>query len=109
MRKTERLIFEVTKRKCKFFRPPYGELDIRLLIYALKNKITIVNWSFDSTDSCKRSPIDLKQYLKSAVIKAGEIILFHEDYKHTQEALSYIITDLKSRGFMFSTVREFLE
>ncbi len=93
----------------KFFRPPYGELNPRFILYALMNKMKIVNWTFDSGDSHRRSSTELREYLKSALIRDGEILLFHEDYEHTPELLPDFISDLKARGFTFSTVEEFLE
>lgn len=109
IQRTNKLIQDIAGVPPKFYRPPYGELSIGLLRYVFFKKIKIVLWSFDSHDSKLTTTQELENYIKQSEIQPGEIMLFHEDYEHTIEALPDIITDLKSRGFTFSTVSQLLE
>ncbi len=105
---TSGLIYKNVSIMPKFFRPPYGKITPILLFYMLIKKMTLVMWSVDSNDSTLKSADGLKDFLKSLEIKRGDIILFHEDYSHVQEALRDIIKDIKNRGFSFVTIGEIL-
>jgi peptidoglycan-N-acetylglucosamine deacetylase len=105
--KTDKLIFNLSNKKCKIFRPPYGACNLRLILYAIKNKITIVSWSFDSNDSFAASATDLMNYIDKASIKSGDIILFHDDNKYTAQTLDFIIKNLKLKGFDFCKIGRF--
>ena len=107
--KAERIIRNILGVPTKCVRTPWGKVSFSLLMYSLKNKKKVVLWSFDSQDYRIEDPNTLRDYCKQANIKNGEIILFHEDYQHTLEALPEIIADLKLRGFTFNTVSELLE
>lgn len=106
--KAKRIIEQISKTQITLFRPPWGKVTFGKLWYAISNKIKIVLWSFDSLDDKFRSPEELKEYIRNSEIVPGDILLFHEDYRHTKEALPDIIDNLKSRGFKFSTVSELL-
>ncbi len=99
----------ITGKEVKFFRPPWGEITLAKLWYALTNNVKIILWSLDSKDWDLKAAKELIEYVKGSKVEPGEIILFHEDYAHTQEALPAIIADLKSREFTFATVGELLK
>lgn len=108
IKKTDEMLPYKKNGHYRLFRPPYGELNLKLLLYALKKRIKIVLWSFDSLDSFKRTPEELRAHINPSFIKNGDILLFHEDYNHTVKALPGIIAELKSKGYKFSTVSEMI-
>ena len=55
-----------------------------------------------------KSKSELIGHVINSNIKPGDIILFHEDYPHTVEALPEIIEDLESRGFKFTLISKFI-
>ena len=102
---TAALIREVTGVSSKLFRPPYGTVTLPLLWYAATRGWTVVLWSADSGDARRdASPAAMRAAAQS--VGPGDIVLLHEDYPHTVEALRDIIRDLKTRGLSFATVEE---
>ena len=93
----------------KLFRPPWGKVKLSYLWYALSRNMKILLWSFDSLDCRLKTAEELIDHIRRSKISKGEIMLFHEDYQHTKDALPDIICDLKRRGFKFNTVSELLE
>lgn len=106
VQRTSDLLHQYAKTKISLFRPPYGELNLSILKHVLVNKLVLVNWSLDSNDSWIKDKNKLTQYIKTKNVRSGDIILFHEDYKVTIDAIKGIITDLKERGFIFVTISE---
>jgi peptidoglycan/xylan/chitin deacetylase (PgdA/CDA1 family) len=102
----QRVLADITGAIPFFFRPPWGRITLRTLGYALAKRRGIAQWSFDSRDFELASARALTDYLKASEITAGDILLFHDDYAHTVEALPEIISDLKSRGMTFGTLSE---
>ncbi len=108
IKKGARVIKDIIGKEAKFFRPPWGKITPAGLWYALSNNVKIILWSLDSRDWDLKTAKELIEYVKKSEVRPGEIVLFHEDYAHTQEALPEIISDLKSKGFTFATVGELL-
>jgi len=108
MKKCECIIKDITGGSPRLFRPPWGRITVSRLAYAFFHRIKTILWSFDSMDDKLKTAQDLKEHIKKSKVSSGDILLFHDDYKHTVEALPEIIDDLKSRGFIFSTVSELL-
>jgi peptidoglycan/xylan/chitin deacetylase (PgdA/CDA1 family) len=103
-RRTDRILSEVTGTVPALLRPPYGEISPRFAWWALSRGKRIVLWSDDSRDSFIRGSADLLAHLESLPIRDGSIVLFHEDYSHTVEALPSILESLLRRGIRFSTL-----
>lgn len=104
-----RAIQEISGAPSGLFRPPWGKITIGRLLYAFFHKISVILWSFDSLDDKLHTPQELKDHVKESKIGPGEILLFHEDYKYTLEALPGIIDNLRARGFKFATISEMIE
>jgi len=88
------------------FRPPYGEISMSLLKLISKNDLKYIGWTVDSKDSYIKDKDKLVESMKSRVIREGDIILFHEDYASTVEAMRQIVIDLKARGFKLVRMSE---
>jgi len=88
----------------KLFRSPYGELNLGILRIVRGNKMLYTGWTIDSNDSYIKGKGQLIQYLSKQDIRKGDILLFHEDYEHTIEAMPEIIGLLREKGFGFETV-----
>lgn len=91
------------------FRPPFGSVAPHSFIGLIRQGFCFVFWSFDSQDSYLRDSVELTGYVKTAQINPGAIILLHEDYQHTTEALSAIISDLKRRGLSCTSVSRLVD
>jgi len=100
-------IAKVTGTVSLMFRPPYGRINKKVEKISEKLGLAIVNWSLD--------PNDWKTQDAGAVyteiinnIKDGDIILCHDIYKSTAEAMSRVIPELIYQGYQLVTVSELL-
>jgi len=89
----------------KYLRPPYGAYknsQLKLL------NISNIMWSLDTNDWRYRN----SDYLVSYVIdniKDGDIILFHDSYNSTVEAIEKLLPILYSKGYQVMSVSELFE
>ncbi len=103
----ETMIYELTGKHTRLFRPPYGEYNHRVLKIARSLGYEIVQWSVDSLDWRETGvkPV-VDRVLKNA--RPGAIILFHNSAKYTPQALPIILTRLKERSYKIIPVSELL-
>lgn len=85
-------------------RPPYGAMDKEL---AAKLGYTFVNWSVDTLDWKSRDAKSVLAEVQKS-IKPGVIILMHDLYASTTEAVSLVLPELIKEGYSFVTVSELL-
>lgn len=79
------------------FRPPFGRVAIRSALALFSQKFRFVFWSIDSQDSFLPDANSVVRYIQSQRVPPGSIILFHDDYAHTAEALPRILTEFRRR------------
>ena len=87
------------------FRPPYGHLTPRTLWAMARNGFRTVFWSIDSRDSFILESGKLVQSIAGTRLRAAEVMLFHDDYAHTAEALPAVLSNLKARGCALSPLQ----
>lgn len=98
--KTNQKIYNVTKQKCKLFRPSYGAIN-KQLKKVIKEEI--IMWTLDSKDwKYKNRKIISAKVLKN--IKDKDIVLMHEPLKETYESLKIILPKLKKENYQIVTV-----
>lgn len=97
------LITNVTGKKVRFFRPPYGDYNDELLDTASKLNLQTIQWDVDSLDWKGLSGEQILSRVKNGV-KNGSIILFHNNSDHILEALPLVINFLKSNGYEMVTL-----
>lgn len=85
----------------KLFRPPFSSFSIRLLVYIFFSRYLLVNWTIDSRDSFILQADSLVKYVNNLKLCNGDILLFHEDYSQTVEALPEILDHIQDQGFEF--------
>lgn len=100
-------ILAVTGSECFIVRPPYGAWDENLMATGERLGVAFVNWSVDTLDwKTKDAKSVYDEIMKSA--KDGRIILCHDLYPSTVEAVEKAIPMLMSEGYEFVTVSELL-
>jgi peptidoglycan/xylan/chitin deacetylase (PgdA/CDA1 family) len=105
----DKVLYEITGKKTKFFRFPAGNYDARTL-RLVEAKYKVVHWTFPSGDPDKRiSPQRLKAWVLSKT-KPGSILLFHINGRgySTGKALPKIVKELKSRRYEFVKLDDIL-
>ena len=94
----------------KYFRPPKGEFSERSLVLTKNLGYTTVMWSFayDDWDEAKqgREEYGKKKILEN--IHNGCIILLHANSKDNANILDEVIKTIKSEGYEFKTLDEFI-
>jgi len=111
LKRTQAIIKKATGKRPKYFRPPFGEVDERLVKLAAQAGLVTVQYDIASGDP---DPGLSAKQIASAVVneaKGGSIVVFHmnENGVRTAEALPEIIKGLRERGFELVTVGEMLK
>ena len=102
--KCNEAIKSVTGKECNIYRAPYGEYNNEVVTNAQNNGMFVIQWDVDSLDWRNEMT---KQAIYDRVtkkVKAGSIILFHNDTKYTREVLPEILEKLTSDGYTSVTV-----
>ncbi len=100
--RTQDLIFQTTGVESKWLRPPYGEISDLLRQIT---PIPLLLWSIDSLDWHSRNVEKIKEEVLPS-IKDGSLVLMHDIYGTTAQALEEILPVLKEQGYQFVTVSE---
>ncbi len=105
---TREKIFEVTGKECLIVRPPYGAWDEELKETGEKVGVSFVNWSIDTLDWKTR---DAESVYNEIITSAadGKIILCHDLYESTVEAIKKAVPYLLSEGYEFESISAMFE
>ena len=95
-----KLIEDITQKKVKYFRPPYGDYSDRLITVCEDLGLQAIQWSVDSLDWKGLSAGEMLQRITSTV-QNGSIILCHNNSDHIVEALPVMIDTLRAQGYTF--------
>lgn len=103
--RTQNIIYNITGKYPRLVRPTY-----RAVSDTLRNSagMPLINWSVDSADWQSRD----KQAILDRVLPSvgdGDIVLFHDLYGSTADAIEVIVPELKARGYKLVTVSELFE
>ena len=104
-RKCSQKIKMITGEEPKIYRAPYGEYDNNVVTTIEGMGMKMIQWSVDSIDWKEPEPDTIIKRIEKDTV-SGSILLFHNDLENTSLALPKILTDLKQKGFVFSTVSD---
>ncbi len=93
---TQQAIQQATGTAPRLFRPPYGETNANLRAVESQLGLTEVLWSVDSQDWNGASTAQIVQAASN--LQAGGVILMHDGYQSTINAVPQIVANLNSRG-----------
>ena len=99
---TSNLIFDVTGKYPTLFRPSYGSCN-KMIKRIVDTPIII--WDIDTLDWKYHNSRRISSRVINKV-KDGDIVLMHDIYSATANALEIIIPSLKSKGYTFVTVSD---
>ena len=89
------------------FRPPFGEYSNKVIEVAQELGYYTIQWSIDSLDWKDVSA----QFIVDRILSQagpGEIVLMHNNGKHTAEALAHFLPELKARGCEIVPISELI-
>ena len=100
-------IESVTGAQVTLFRPPFGDYDNDVIDVATELGLYTIQWDVDSIDW---KDISAKEIVNRVVskTKSGSIILCHNNGLHTAEALPYILSNLKQKGYEFVKISQLI-
>lgn len=107
LRDTSQRIADITGNHPRFFRPPYGSIDLNVVNSVNEAGFTTVLWSLDSLDwAIKEKNAIIDNVITH--VRNGDIILMHSSRSNcaTVEALGEIIQKLREMGYRFLTLDE---
>jgi len=107
MEKCNRAIYNATGEYPKIYRPPFGRIS-KLNEQSLSDKMSKILWTVDSSDWTERNKDKIVEKVVGSV-KHKSIILMHDFYSQSVEALPEIIDALRERGYEFVTVSKLKE
>ncbi|MFI6761599.1 polysaccharide deacetylase family protein [Micromonospora sp. NPDC050417] len=93
---TQQAIQQATGTAPRLFRPPYGETNATLRSVESQLGLTEVLWSVDSQDWNGASTAAIVQAASS--LQNGGVILMHDGYQTTVNAIPQIVANLTSRN-----------
>ncbi len=99
------LIFSIIGERPKLFRPPYGAIDDRILECIDE---PVIMWSVDPRDWESRNTEEVVFHILEN-LKDGDVVLFHDLYPSTVDAIKILLPILYDDDFELVTVSELFE
>lgn len=107
LRANAALINTLTGQQPKLFRPPFGDYNDTVIQSAQGMGFQPIQWSIDSLDWKDLSAVQIQERVGKEMAP-GQIILFHNNGKHTAEALGPLLALAKEKGLQVVPVSELL-
>ncbi len=102
---------EAIKNACgvspTLFRAPSGDYNNAVIEGCHEAKMEYIQWSVDSLDWRGLTQEEMLQRIVPKT-RSGDILLFHNDTKHTAQSLDAILSALSEKGFSFSKVSDLI-
>ncbi len=104
--RTQAEVTALTGHTPRWFRPPYGEYDQRVVRIAAELGLTTIEYDLPSGDPDAHATKEKLVHWVLSQAKPGSIVVMHINHVtfHTSEALPDIIAGLRQRGFTLVTV-----
>ena len=109
IQRTNNIIKELTGQTPSAFRPPYGEMNHNVRCLARSQVLETFIWTYDSRDWDNKYTLSRIMNRITKDIKAGDIILFHQDGKLTPEVIDQVIPYYQSLGLELVTLSELMD
>jgi peptidoglycan/xylan/chitin deacetylase (PgdA/CDA1 family) len=109
IQRTNNIIKELTGQTPSAFRPPYGEMNHNVRCLARSQGLETFIWTYDSRDWDNKYTLSRIMNRITKDIKAGDIILFHQDGKLTPEVIDQVIPYYQSLGLELVTLSELMD
>lgn len=100
---TQEVVYKVTSTYPQMIRPPYGSRNDTVFQCAADKKI--VAWTIDTEDWRSQ---DVQRIVEKVLneVEDGSIILMHDMYASTAEAVKILVPELQDRGYQLVTVSD---
>lgn len=102
---TQDALYQLTGKEASYIRPPYGSWNELTKQTLNDNGLHIVLWNVDSEDWKNRDKETTLQRAKEGMFD-GAIMLFHDLYPTTLEAIKELVPYLQKNGYQLVTVSD---
>lgn len=99
---TQEVIKRTTGITPRLFQAPYNEVNDTVKLVTRRLGLTLVRWTVDSLDWHGASTEEIVRSADS--LKAGGIILLHDNRSATVDAIPQIIENVKAKGLCFGAI-----
>lgn len=96
---TKEIIFRVTEKKVRLFRPPWGKRNEKLLNLIKKLGYNLVLWTIDPRDFDEKKTIFSMRYEILSQLNDGAVVLLHCINQRTIKILPSIIDEIRKQGY----------
>lgn len=102
LEKTDKLLAKIDGKTRHLFRPPFGNLnkDTQTCL-----QTPIVYWTIDTLDWTGKSTEEIQHKVLNDVFD-GAIVLMHDGYENTVQAVKSLLPALKERGYQCLTISQ---
>ncbi len=101
------MVETVTGTRPRLLRPPGGEYNDVVLEIARQMDMALVNWSIDPKDWKRRDADAIYEAIMKDA-RDGGIVICHDIYNSTAEAMERVIPELTAQGYQLVTASELL-
>ena len=103
IQQTNDLLSPVSGNSATLIRPPYGSVN-----NTVSSSVNgpLINWSLDSADWNNGNYNSVLSKLRN--VKDGDIVLMHENYEFTAQAVETVVPELIEKGFVIVSVSELM-
>lgn len=102
--KTNRLIKKYTGKPAHILRPTYGAANSSVRKVMKKMDMTLICWNVDSEDWQSRNKKKILKRLNN--LSDGDIVLMHDLYETTADAVEVLVPKLVKKGYQLVTIDE---
>lgn len=102
--RTDRALSGYTSESHAPFRPPRGDITLRLLLRFARAGRAMVHWSYDSMDYGRAASRGLIERLRRTPPVPGDIVLLHDDGDASFEILRELLPEWSARGLTFAAL-----
>jgi peptidoglycan/xylan/chitin deacetylase (PgdA/CDA1 family) len=108
--KTQNILYSLTGRQARLFRPPAGLYNTMLLSVVAYHGLYTIQWDADTADPVPDNDAENINRLVRERVQNGSIILMHGNGRgwHTAEALPEMIRYLRDSGYILVTVSQMI-
>ncbi len=102
--RTHHLIKDVIDSSPRYFRPPYGRINLHMQAILKKMNYKTIVWSLLTWDFAAQNPEEILTIVRKH-LHPGAILVFHDGHRNAPvmlEALPDILKEMKEAGYHFS-------
>lgn len=107
MKHTAEVIFNITGKNIRLFRPPYGVTNPTVARVVKDLKLTSVGWSLRSKDTMIKDDNVLLKRIQTS-LKPGDVLLMHDSKAWTVNRLKALIKHLRDQRYTMAEIDQLL-